>query len=504
MTRYRFGGDITHLVTREDFSLGGALKIAPNAPIQFHLERVGGLPVEDYMTDPEGTGTYDTPAAVITARPTGYLPNFEGPEDVTILYYDPNPDDDDVQRVRLEAWDVPIANLPISSSTEFGLSRKATAEEVDAGASDIPFVTPLRLAVTTLFAKAKNTVVNLTGATDSAATYTIIDDGSNQTTWPDRLTFTWTGLVKAGRFDKYGQLIAGAAKASTTALRVENLNASPTGNLIEAGVNGNLAGFQVRPDTTVIARNIFGSTPLVLEADEVPGVNTPDKTLIARIQGTGTTDPGGGGEDPGTEEPPTTLLLKDHPHEGTVGQSPTATQEGYTSRGGTAVPVYVTGGAVGASAIQWGAGVTGNFTDTFTAQDSDLYVRFYFRQGTNGTGSSSVLWNAAIGVEVRVRTNELALLDITPIESVGPVLNPKPALGVWWRGLWRIGTTTSTLQLWTTDPASTGAPDTTLDLTYAAPKARPTSLSLGQRTTSGGQHAIDAVAIGTAPIGPVI
>jgi hypothetical protein len=490
VARYSFGGDITHLVTSEDPTMNGALRPAPGSEISFFTTRTGGTAATDYLIDAAGDGTYGQAATVITVRETGYLPNFQGPDSVTVLWYDPDPNDEDVQRVRLEAWDVEIANISNATETTAGLARRATTAEVNAGSSDIPFVTPMKLAATTLFLRAKDSMVNLAGATDKAATWTVTDDGSTQSGWPDRLSFLW-GAIKTGRFDRFGQLVAGAAKNSTVPLRVENLNSAPTANLIEAGITGSLASFAVRPNGVVVAPNIQGPSPLVLGATDPVPLETLDLTLIARLASGGTTDPGGGGGG-------TVLLIKDHPHEGTAGTAPTAAGEGYASRGGAA-PVYVTGGVVGTTAIRWEGAVTGNLTDTFVAQDGDLYVRFYYRQDANGSGATSPLWSTSISLEVRVRTNEIVVQDT--VDGGSGTATPKPDVGTWWRGLWRIGTTSSTLDIWTT-PSSTGSPTYTTTTTYTTPKVRPTNLAVGQKTITGGQLSIDAVAVGTGPIGP--
>lgn len=133
MARFTFGGDIHDLVARPDSAAGGALKPAPGITVQFYSASSGGSPLTDYLVDADGNGTFETAALSITVLATGYLPDFQGPDGVSVLYYDPDPNDVDVRRVRLVARDAATPGIPTASTTTEGVVRLPSTAEVDAG-----------------------------------------------------------------------------------------------------------------------------------------------------------------------------------------------------------------------------------------------------------------------------------------------------------------------------------------------------------------------------------
>lgn len=137
MTRYTFGGDIHDLIARSDAAAMGALKVAPNTAIAFYAASTGGSPLSDYLVDSDGDGVFNQAATAVITRSTGYLPDFQGPDNLEILYYDPDPADDDVRRVRLVARDSGVGDsIPDASPSVKGVVRFPTAVELAEGSSE--------------------------------------------------------------------------------------------------------------------------------------------------------------------------------------------------------------------------------------------------------------------------------------------------------------------------------------------------------------------------------
>lgn len=141
MARYTFGGVLTHLVTAVD-SITGALRLAPGASVRFYSAPVGGEIVSDFLVDSTGNGTFDTAATSIRATAQSYLPDFQGPDGLAVLYYDPNVTDNDVRRVQLAARDFSAGGVPAATTTVAGVTTYATTAEADAGASTGDVMTP--------------------------------------------------------------------------------------------------------------------------------------------------------------------------------------------------------------------------------------------------------------------------------------------------------------------------------------------------------------------------
>jgi hypothetical protein len=140
MARFNFGGDIHDLIARPDANAGGGLKLAPGATIQFFSAATGGTVVTDYVID-------GVNATSIVVKATGYLPDFQGPDGVDTLYYDPDPNDADVTRVRYIARDAgAAAGLTPASTTQQGVVRLPTSTERAAGTSTTTAMTPADVA----------------------------------------------------------------------------------------------------------------------------------------------------------------------------------------------------------------------------------------------------------------------------------------------------------------------------------------------------------------------
>lgn len=152
-------------------------------------------------------------------------------------------------------------------------------------------------------APTKNNVVSLTTpATDQAASFTIVDDGSGTGTWPNRLEmkFQPSGQSAAltGYFNEYGEIRAVPAKNNTVALRAFGKqfpgDATHTGPVIELQDNRTDRNSMFSVDATgavVTAGAITRAVPsgptlstgyLVLTAAASVPANTPAGTLIVR------------------------------------------------------------------------------------------------------------------------------------------------------------------------------------------------------------------------------
>lgn len=122
MARFTFGGtirDLTALPSSNPFP--GALTVAAGATLSFYSAATGGSVVSDYLLDNDGDGVFETAAGSIVTRADGYLPSFQGPDSVSVLYYDPDPSDTEVRRVLLIARDANNAGVPDASSTVKGI-----------------------------------------------------------------------------------------------------------------------------------------------------------------------------------------------------------------------------------------------------------------------------------------------------------------------------------------------------------------------------------------------
>lgn len=152
MARKTFGGEFTHVVTAPDTSLTGTLrgvvKVVPGASLQFYTTATGGSVVTDYLIDADGDGVFEAPATAPLVSPvTGYLLDFQGPDNVQTLFYDPDPTDTDARRVRLIARDADAgAAVPDASATVKGIVELATTAEAQAGTDTTRAVTPAGLA----------------------------------------------------------------------------------------------------------------------------------------------------------------------------------------------------------------------------------------------------------------------------------------------------------------------------------------------------------------------
>lgn len=480
MARYEYGQSADSTVAQP---VGDNLTLADGLTVTFWSAPSGGSQYTSFVSAVDGT-TVVGPSFVIGTD--GILQRFLGPDGIAFMWLDATGMS---ERVRVPGQWVP-GNVVAASETQSGIVERATQAETDAGVDDVRYVSPLKIATTTLFRRRKNDSVSLVGASDTAVAYTVTDDSTSQTGWPIRWGFSW-GAIATGFADKYGQLRAYAAKSTTPAFRVANKNPSPTANLIEAGVTDSDALFAVSPTGAVTAPNI-GAKVVVLNATDPVPAGTPDGSLIVRV--TDSSGGGGGGGGGGS------TLLFDHPMEGTVGATATASSEGFTSLTGTA-PVYVSAHSVGSTSLQFGGAASGHLDDAFAAQSVDLYVRWY-AQVVSHTTTAMVIADVG-GSQIRIRNTDLVIWESATgaagVASGGT--GTRPTDGSWYRYEWQIGTASSILKIWNT-PSSTGAADQTITGTYAAPIARPTRLYIGQITTTGGVINIDAVAIATQAIGP--
>lgn len=478
MARYEYGQSADSTVAQP---VGDTLTLADGLTVTFWTAPTGGSQYTGFVLATDGT-TAVGPSFTIGAD--GILQRFLGPDGIAFMWLDSTGIS---ERVRVPGQWVP-GNVVASSETVSGIVERATQTETDAGVDDTRYVSPLKLATTSLFRRRKNDSVALTGTSDTAVAYSVTDDSTSQTGWPNRWTFSF-GSVITGFHDKYGQLRAYAAKASTPAFRAANKNASPTANLIEAGVTDSDALFAVTPNGTVIAPNI-GAKVVVLNADDPVPAGTPDNSLIVRL----TTTSGGGGGGGGV------TLLFDHPHEGTVGATATPAGEGYTALTGTA-PTYVTSGIVGSTALRYGSTAIGHLDDSYAAQTTDLFLRWYVKVVSHTT--TAIVIADVNGTQIRIRNTDLVIWESgsVPAGVASGGTGTRPTDGSWYRMEWQVGTASSTLKVWNT-PASTGAPDQTIVGTYSVPIARPTRFFLGQTTVSGGVVDIDAAAVATQAIGP--
>ena len=476
MARYEFGQGAGDTAVSADAQ--GLLYLAANTSVKMWDAATAGNDVTAQCVQMDGSTSM---GSTITIGASGLLPRFYGPDDLNTLWVDGQAG---AARVRIVGVWLPTS-VNLATETLAGVSRKATQAETSAGASDTGFVTPLKLASQTLLARAKNVALSLLGSSETAATWTVTDDASNQANWPDRFVFKF-GSVLTGHFNRYGELRAHAAKNNTVAFGVRNTNASATANLIEASTSTTTPLFAVQADGSVVAPNI-GKTVVVLDADDPVPANTPDRSLIVRL-----TSSSGGGGDP-------TTLLREHPHEGTAGQPATAAGEGYSSASGTP-PLYVAGGVVGATALRFPSAVGGHFSDTFPAQSGDIYIRGYLRM-IQGTNVAAIVVAVGVG-SFRVRSGDLGCWD-GGAASFGGTLGVRPANNVWIRWELQVATTFLELKTWN-DPASTGAATQTIRNTLVSPAARPTTINVGQTIDSGAGFDLDAVAISTSPIGPVV
>lgn len=480
MARYEYGQSADSTVAEP---VGDALTLADGLTVTFWSAVTGGTQYTSFVSATDGV-TVVGPSFVIDE--TGILPRFLGPDGVAFMWLSGVGG----TRVRVPGQWVP-GGVVAATETTAGIARRATTAEASAAINDTAYLSPLKLALTTIFRRVKGDSVSLAGNADTAVTYTVTDDGTAQAAWPNRWIMKF-GTALTGYANKYGELRSDAALASTVAFRARNRNANPTANIIEAGIAETDVLFGVGPTGAVVAPNI-GAKVVVLGVNDPVPEGTPDRSLIVRLT---TASSGGGGGS-------TSSLLTDHLHEGTVGSSPTAAQEGYASSSGP-LPVYVAGGIVGATALRWaGANAAGQYVDTFPQQTVDLHVRWYFRWTTYS--AVAIFFKAYAGatdlLSIRLRTADITLLEALNSSSNGATPITRPATNTWVRMELVIGTASATMSMWNT-PASTGAANATMTVTFTAPIARPTSIQIGQTTTSNSDIDIDALAVGTAPIGP--
>ncbi len=135
MPRFTFGGDIHDLIVAPDAATNGALKVAPNVPVSLYTTATEGAPTTDFLVG-------GVAATAVTSLATGYLPEFQGPDGVSILYYDPDPNDADVSRVRFVARDAASGGIAAATTTAAGIVELATESEASDGSSTTLVVTP--------------------------------------------------------------------------------------------------------------------------------------------------------------------------------------------------------------------------------------------------------------------------------------------------------------------------------------------------------------------------
>lgn len=113
-----------------------------------------------------------------------------------------------------------------------------------------------------VLATLNNVVTVPVSQTDTVATYTITDNLTDTTTWPDRFQFRFGGQ-RTGSFNEYGEIRGDAAKENTVAMRVAGHSATCTGNLFEAVLNrGGPIRFSIAPtgDVTAVG-TVTAATP---------------------------------------------------------------------------------------------------------------------------------------------------------------------------------------------------------------------------------------------------
>lgn len=140
MTRYTFGGNIHDIVPAADSS--GTLKLAPNVVLPLYSAAAGGSVVTDFLVDNDGDGTYEAAVSQIVTGTTSYIYSFQGPDGVTTLWYDPDPTDADVRRVRWDAFDASTSGVPLASETTPGLVKFATSAAATTGSDTNSALTP--------------------------------------------------------------------------------------------------------------------------------------------------------------------------------------------------------------------------------------------------------------------------------------------------------------------------------------------------------------------------
>jgi hypothetical protein len=153
VARFTFGGDISQFIgaTFSALTLSGtedrAIKAALSATtFQFFTTATGGTVSTDYLLDPDNDGVFDSAAASIEVREDGYLPDFKGPDNISRLYFDPDPADATVARVHLDAWDATVGGAAPASETVAGIAELATTAEASAGTDTVRITTPAGVA----------------------------------------------------------------------------------------------------------------------------------------------------------------------------------------------------------------------------------------------------------------------------------------------------------------------------------------------------------------------
>lgn len=154
MPRYTFGGTIRDLTAFPSGAITGTLTLAVDTVLTFYRSPTATVAETDFVLDPNGDEVFDTAASSIRTRADGYIPSFQGPNDITTLYFDPDPTDTEVRRVLVIARDANTGGAPDSSTTAKGLVRIATNAEIDDTATTpsvfvVPNLAGVRRAIAT-------------------------------------------------------------------------------------------------------------------------------------------------------------------------------------------------------------------------------------------------------------------------------------------------------------------------------------------------------------------
>lgn len=277
MSRYTFGQSSDAAVVSPKSDTDNTVELQPGALLTFWDAGSGGSQYSDFL-DTDGV-TVVGPSLV--SDELGLVPEFRGPDGVAFMYVEV---DGAGARVRIPGQWLPASGISDATTTEAGVVELADDAETAAMADDAKAITPAG-AASLPFLKDENNSVTLEGADGVHGDMTVHDDGTTQTSWPERARWLF-GAVKTFAHDKYGQARAYAAKASTVPLRAMNLNATPTANLLEVAKTETgpaLGGFT--KDGWVFGPNVGVMVTILEVSDPVPSpaVGSPPTLYMRKV-----------------------------------------------------------------------------------------------------------------------------------------------------------------------------------------------------------------------------
>jgi hypothetical protein len=164
----------------------------------------------------------------------------------------------------------------------------------------------LRTKLAALFMKILGNDIQLPGASGSMGTVNVVDDGTDQTVWPNRLMFNFAGKLTSW-FNEYGEFRVAPGKSSTVPMRIftkdQNLDADHQagGSIFEIVLSRQTRTnrFRITTEGNVETSGSIQTTGSIAQvipngptlkagylvlgaADSIPN-NTPANTLIFRI-----------------------------------------------------------------------------------------------------------------------------------------------------------------------------------------------------------------------------